>query len=177
SYDPEVLVRVLGDKFNALVEQLQDLDQAQVLAEELLEAARHLDELTCLNVEAHVSATLADVAQRQEAVSSARSFAERALRHIREHGFVLWAASCLQVLAWVADLAGMGERAARLFGASATESERRGIIGYVEYVEHEAAQASMRAVVGEDAWTAAYAVGRALSLEEAIAEALSGEEA
>src|SRR5262249_48704451 len=45
SNDPEVLVRVLGDKFNALVEPLQDLDRARTPAEELLEAARHLDKL------------------------------------------------------------------------------------------------------------------------------------
>jgi hypothetical protein len=176
SYGPEVLVRVLGDKFNALVETVRELDQAQAPAEELLEAARHLDTLTCLNVEAHVSATLAEVAQRQEAVSSALSYAKRALQHIRQHGFVLWAASCLQVLAWVADRMDLGERAARLLGASAAEAERHGIIGYVAYLEHEAAQASTRTVLGEDAWAAAYSAGRTLSLEEAIAEALGDEE-
>jgi predicted ATPase/class 3 adenylate cyclase/DNA-binding XRE family transcriptional regulator len=177
SHDPEVLVRVLGDKFNALVETMGDLDQAQAPAEELLEAARHLDPLTRLNVEAHVSATLAVVAQRQEDIFSARSYAERALRHIRAHGFVLWAASCLQVLAWVADRAGHGERAARLLGASASEAQRQGIIGYVAYLEHESAQASTPAAFGDDAWAAAYEAGRALSREEAIAAALGDEEA
>jgi hypothetical protein len=174
--DPEVLVRVLGDKFNALVESVRDLDQARAPTEELLEAARHLDRLTCLNVDAHVSATLAEVARRQGDLSSARSYAERVLRHIREHGFVLWAASCLQVLAWVTDRLGEGVHAARLLGASATEAERHGIIGYVAYLEHEAAKASTRAVLGEDAWAAAYTVGRELSLQETITEALGNGE-
>jgi predicted ATPase/transcriptional regulator with XRE-family HTH domain len=172
SGDPEVLVRVLGDKFNALVEPMQELDRARAPAEELLGAARQVDALTRLNVEAHVSATLAEVAQCQEDVPAARAYAEAALRHIRQHGFVLWAAHCFQVLAWVADRLGEGRRAARLLGASATEAERHGIIGYTAYLEHEAAQASTRAVLGENAWAAAYAAGRALSQEEAIAEAL-----
>jgi hypothetical protein len=128
-----------------------------------------------LNVEAHVSATLAEVAQRQKDVTSARSYATRALEHVRDHGFVLWAASCLQVLAWVSDQIGDGTRAARLLGASTTECERHGIIGHAAYLEHEAAQASTRAVLGERAWSTAYAAGRALSLLEAIAEALGDE--
>jgi predicted ATPase/transcriptional regulator with XRE-family HTH domain len=176
SNDPEVLVRVLGDKFNALVEPVGDLDQARAPAAELLAAARRLDTLTCLNVEAHVSAALAAVAQRQGDVSSARSYAERTLRHVHAYGFTLWAPSCLQVLAWVADRMDAGARAVRLLGASATEAERQGLIGFVESREHEAVQAATRATLGEDAWAAAYAAGRALSLEKAIAEALGGEE-
>jgi tetratricopeptide (TPR) repeat protein len=177
SNDHEVVVRVLGDKFNALVESVRDLDQARAPAAELLAAARRLDTLTSLNVEAHVSATLAAIAQRQGEVSSARSYAERTLRHVHAYGFTLWAPSCFQVLAWVADQRGDGERTARLLGASATEAERQGLIGYVEHLKHEAVQAATRATLGEDAWAAAYAAGRALALEKAITEALGGEEA
>jgi hypothetical protein len=172
SNDPEVWLRVLAHKFTAHMDTMRNLGRAQTLAGELLEAARRLDTLTCLNVEAYVSAMLAAVAQRQENVPAARSYAQRALRHVREHGFMMWAADCLQVLAWVADQTGEGRHAARLFGASAAEAERHGILGYVGYLEHEAAQASTRAVLGENAWAAAYAAGRALSLEEAIAAAL-----
>jgi hypothetical protein len=175
SNDPEVLVRVLGDRFNALVESVRDLDQARAPAAELVEAARRLDTLTCLNVEAHVSATLAAIAQRQGEVSSARSYAERTLRHVHAYGFTLWAPSCFQVLAWVADQRGDGERAARLFGASATEAERQGVIGHKERLEQVMIRASTRAALGEDAWAAVYAAGRALSLEEAIAAGLTHE--
>jgi serine/threonine-protein kinase PknK len=123
-----------------------------------------------------VSATLAEVAQQQGDLSSARSYAAHALRYIREHGFVLWAASCLQVLAWVANQTGEYLRAARLLGASATEAERHGIIGFEAYPEREAAQASTWAVLGAEAWTAAYTAGRGLSLQEAIMEALGNGE-
>jgi hypothetical protein len=85
------------------------------------------------------------------------------------------AADCLRVLAWVADQMGNGMRSARLLGASATEAERQGIIGSLERLEQAMTQAATRTSLGEDAWAAAYATGRALSLEEAIAEALSDE--
>jgi non-specific serine/threonine protein kinase len=176
SRDPEVLVRVLGDKFNALVESVWEVDRARASAEELLEAASHVDNLTRLNVEAHVSATLAEIAQCQGDSASARSYAGRALRTVREHGFTLWAADCLRLLSWVADQMGLGERAARLLGASATEGERHGLIGYEESLERAAARARTRVALGEEAWATAYAAGQALSLEEAIAEALGGED-
>jgi predicted ATPase/class 3 adenylate cyclase len=172
SRDHEVLVRVLGDTFNLRVGTAPGLEEARGLSQELLEAARHLDTLTRLNVEAHVDAALAVVAQREGDVSSARTYAERTLRTVREHGFMVWAANCLEVLAWVADRMGVGERAARLLGASAREGERQGIVGYVEQLEHEAAQASTRAALGKEAWAAAFAAGKALTLEQAIAEAL-----
>jgi non-specific serine/threonine protein kinase len=173
--DHEVLVRVLGDRFGALVDMVQELDQALTLAEELLDVARHLDTLTSLNVQAYVDSNLAAVAQRQGDVSSARSYAERALLPVREHGFRVWAVECLRILAWVADQMGIGARAARLFGACATEAERQGIVGYVEYVEHAATRAATRAMMDEDAWAAAFAAGRALALEQAVAEALGTE--
>jgi predicted ATPase/class 3 adenylate cyclase len=176
SNDDEALVRVLGDKFNAFVDSARELAEAQALAKELLDAARRLDTLTRRNVEAHVSSRFADVAQRQGDVSSAAFHAEFTLRTVRETGFLVSAADCLRVLAWVADQMGEGERAARLLGASATEAERQAILGYGERIEREAALASLRAALGEDAWTAAYAAGRALSLEEAIDEALETEQ-
>jgi predicted ATPase len=173
SNDAEVLARVLGDKFNAFVDSVRDLTEAQALAKELLEAARSLDTLTRRNVESHVSSSFADVAQRQGDVSSANLHAEFTLRTVREHSFMVWTADCFRVLAWVADQMGNGKRSARLIGASATEAERQGIIGYLERLKREMTQAATRETLGERAWAAAYAAGRALSLEEAIDEALS----
>jgi hypothetical protein len=46
----------------------------------------------------------------------------------------------------------------------------------LEAEDTESAVAEARAALGEDAWQAAYAAGRALSLEEAIAEALGEEQ-
>jgi predicted ATPase/transcriptional regulator with XRE-family HTH domain len=173
SNDVEVLVRVQGDKFNAFVDTVRELAEAQALAKELLEAARRLDTLTCLNVEAHVSLAFANVAQRLGDVSSAALHAEFTLRTVREHGFTVWTADCFRVLAWVADQTDNGMRSACLLGASATEAERQGIIGHLERLEQQMSQAATRKTLGESAWAAAYAAGRALSLEEAIDEALS----
>jgi predicted ATPase len=173
SNDDEVLVRALGDKFNAFVDAARELAEAQALAKELLDAARRLDTLTRLNVEAHVSSSFADIAQRQGDVSSANFHAKFTLRTVHEHGFMVWTADCLRVLAWVAYRTGNGEGAARLLGASVTEAERQGIRGFEERVEYKAVRSSTWAALGEDVWGAAYAAGQMLSLEDAIVEALS----
>jgi predicted ATPase/transcriptional regulator with XRE-family HTH domain len=173
SHDDEVLVRVLGDKFNAFVDTARDLADAQALAKELLDAAWRLDTITRLNVEAHVSSSFADIAQRQGDVSSANFHAKFTLRTVREHGFMVWTADCLRVLAWVADQTGNGMRSARLLGASATEAERQGIVGYLERLEQDMTQAGTRTTLGVEAWAATHAAGRALSIAEAITEALS----
>jgi tetratricopeptide (TPR) repeat protein len=73
--------------------------------------------------------------------------------------------------------AGHGEQAARLLGAGETLREAFGMPAGDEGQEEaeadfNAAVARVRAVLGEDAWAAAYAAGQTLSLEEAIAEAL-----
>jgi hypothetical protein len=172
SNDQEVLVRVLGDQFGARVDAVGELDRARALAEELLEAVRHLDALTIVNVEEFVNSNLAEVARRQGDIAAARSYAERALQPVRELGYTIWAVSCLQVLAWVAGRMGNGERSARLLGGSAAEAERQGIIGYREKPEYLAVQSSILALLGEEGCEAAFAAGRALSLVEAITEAL-----
>jgi predicted ATPase/transcriptional regulator with XRE-family HTH domain len=144
SNDDEVLVRALGDMFNAFVDTARELAEAQALANELLDAARRLDPLTHLNVEAHVSSSLADIAQRLGDVTSANFHAKFTLRTVREHGFMVWTADCLRVLAWVADQMENGMRSARLLGASATEAERQGIIGYLEHLSQVMTLAATR---------------------------------
>src|SRR5262249_11601389 len=65
------------------------------------------------------------------------------------------------------------ERAAHLLGAEAALRARVGIPGrHLRWVETERAAVSGRATLGEETWAAAFAAGRALSLEEAVAEAL-----
>jgi hypothetical protein len=86
-------------------------------------------------------------------------------------------ADSLEQLAMVAGVAQDSERAARLFGAATAQREAEQVpLPTVERTDIEAAVAPARAALGEEAWAAAFAAGRALSLEEAAAEAL-GEEA
>ena len=79
----------------------------------------------------------------------------------------------LELLASTAGVAGQGERAARLLGASATQRE---VLGAPQPPQEQAdvkqAVARARAALGEEAWAVAFAAGEALSLGEAIAEAL-----
>jgi hypothetical protein len=65
------------------------------------------------------------------------------------------------------------ERAARLLGAAAALRERVGAPLRPRRRAHvERAAAPARAVLGEERWAAAFAAGRAMTQQEAIAEAL-----
>ena len=80
----------------------------------------------------------------------------------------------LEQLAATAGVAGQGARAARLLGAAAALREALGAPQPPqERTDTEQAVAPARAALGEEAWAAAYAAGRALTLEQAIAEALA----
>jgi hypothetical protein len=85
-------------------------------------------------------------------------------------------------LAWA--FAGMGgvaaaqsqpKRATRLLGAAEAWFEATSqIIGPIERAEHDGYAASARAQLGEEAFAAAWAEGRAMTMEQAIAYALGG---
>jgi non-specific serine/threonine protein kinase len=82
----------------------------------------------------------------------------------------------LESLAWVAVAAGQPERAARLSGAA--EALREALVVPLRPVQqagHDQAVQAMRATLGEEAFAAAWAVGRALPLEAAIAMALEAD--
>lgn len=79
----------------------------------------------------------------------------------------------LESLAWAAALVGRRERAARLLGAAAAQREALGQTRWPHFREEvEAEVAAARAALGEAAWAAAFTAGRALTLEEVLAEAL-----
>ena len=83
---------------------------------------------------------------------------------------------CLEGLAWVAAGLGRHPRAARLFGAA---EGQRAVLGHrsapQETVHHDEAVAATRAALGDAGFHAAWAEGRALTLEQAIAYALAGD--
>jgi predicted ATPase/DNA-binding CsgD family transcriptional regulator len=83
-------------------------------------------------------------------------------------------ALCLEGLAGVAGQAAEAERAARLFGSA--EALREAIdnpLSPAEGAEHEAAVDAARAKLPDEAFTAAWAAGRAMTLEQAIEYALT----
>jgi predicted ATPase/class 3 adenylate cyclase/DNA-binding XRE family transcriptional regulator len=110
-------------------------------------------------------------------LSAAMAHLRHALHLNRQVGDPRLFVEALEYLAMTWAEMGRGRDAARMLGLAAKLRES---IGFpqppVEAEETESAVADARAAIGEAAWAAAFAAGRALSLEEAIAEAL-GEEA
>jgi hypothetical protein len=79
----------------------------------------------------------------------------------------------LPALAGAAFGQGQLERAARLFGAGAVLRERLGAdLPAIGRRSHDRGVAAVRAALGDADFEAAWAAGQALSLEQAIAEAL-----
>jgi predicted ATPase/class 3 adenylate cyclase len=150
-----------------------DLEPASAYLREATEVARSAGDR---RVAAFALMNLATVPLRQGDLVRAESLGREALMLMRDIGGPYYIAACLNVLAWVAGEAGWGERAARLRGARAALYEMMGrSLSPVELGWIEAAIALAQASLGEEAGAAAYAAGRALSLEEAIAEALGDE--
>src|SRR5262249_327874 len=82
-------------------------------------------------------------------------------------------ATGLEGLAQVAAAEGNAEEAARLFGTAGALREAIGSpLAPVDRAEHDRSVAAVRAALGEEAFTAAWEAGRALSLEGAEAFAL-----
>jgi predicted ATPase/transcriptional regulator with XRE-family HTH domain len=104
----------------------------------------------------------------------ALALGREAVTLLREEGDPRACAESLETLgSIIAGVAGHGEQAARLLGAAATVRERLGAPQAPdEQKEVEQLVAPAREVLGEHAWIAALAAGKALSLEAAVAEAL-----
>jgi predicted ATPase/DNA-binding CsgD family transcriptional regulator len=81
----------------------------------------------------------------------------------------------LEDLADIAGMTGQPERAARLYGAAEALREAIGVpLPPYHRPEYEREVAVTRESLGNQAFAAAYAAGRALSIDEAVAEALAG---
>lgn len=84
---------------------------------------------------------------------------------------------CLRGVAWLSAAEGLAERAARLFGAAGAIDEAMGqvLVDPFERVEHERYVELARTQLGGEAWVGAYTEGRAMTLEQAVACALTKE--
>lgn len=113
--------------------------------------------------------------QRGELAQAEALFREALAVH-RELNDPLGYAQGLENLAATAAVAGQSERTARLAGAAMTIRETIAVpLSPSNREDLEPKLATARAALGEVAWAEAYAAGRALTMEQAIAEAL-GEE-
>jgi predicted ATPase len=147
-----------------------ELERAQAAAVEGLELGRALGDdggaVLCLG-------TLSVVACRQGDAAGGRRYAEEVLELSQRLEDPSSMAVSLLLLAGVAALEGRSARAGRLLGYA------NSMVGYSETMSGSAQEdlnpvlAPARESLGEEAWAAAWEAGRALSLEEAVAEALN----
>jgi non-specific serine/threonine protein kinase len=162
---------------------LQLLGTAKLLKGEVEQALAIFQESVALSRQIGDAETLANALQNLGYsycllgdAASARPPLEEALRAHRRQGYLMGISFSLIGLAVVSALEGQGERSARLLGAQegllASAGGRQFAV-----VSRLAGQfvAPARATVGEARWADAYAAGRTLSLEQAIAEALDEE--
>jgi non-specific serine/threonine protein kinase len=90
----------------------------------------------------------------------------------RELGDQVGMVQCLAGLAGIANSVGQPERAARLFGAAEALRAASGArLSPADRVDYDHNLAAARGQLGESAFAAAWDEGRAMTLEEAIAEA------
>jgi non-specific serine/threonine protein kinase len=150
-----------------------DLDLAHARSEEALSLSLQAGELSLQAANLIVQAL---IARRRGLLERAAAQARRVVELFWPVGDVRTHAAGLEVCAIVLTASSRAVPAARLLGAAAAQRERLSMpqrIGDVPTPEDvEAGMAQTRAALGEEAWAAAFAAGRALSLEEAVAEAL-----
>jgi predicted ATPase/DNA-binding SARP family transcriptional activator len=121
----------------------------------------------------HMLVGLGDLSWESGDLAAAHAFYQEALTLRRRTPHKECLAECLEGLAGVAAGQGREERAARLLGAAEALRDAGGaVILPHRRPAFERLLADVRTALGEEAFAAAWAAGRALSLEEAIALAL-----
>jgi tetratricopeptide (TPR) repeat protein len=175
------LFKVLGDRqgigvaldnLGLVAFRQGEYGRAAALHEESLALARELGDRHS-SVQSLIN--LAAVAERQGDHGRSTALLQEGLLLGREIGAGDEAADILERLAWVAVAQGRASRAAHLGGAAEALWEALSVPQAREdRADHHRAMQAMRAALGEEAFTAAWAEGRALSLEQAIALALEG---
>jgi non-specific serine/threonine protein kinase len=119
---------------------------------------------------------LALVASAQGEHARAAALFEEGLGLSRDVGAMNVMLEALEGLAWAAGALGQPRRAARLCGAAEAEREVLGMPApSSDRQEHDRALQTMRAALGEEAFAAAWAAGRGMTLAEAIALALTSD--
>ncbi len=152
------LASLQGDHDRAAALHAEALDLAQGLGDRWLTALAH--------------GNLAGATRDQGHLEQAVGLYRRALLMWQELGGTEGVIDCLAGLACTASAQGQPERAARLFGAAEGLAEATNHpVMPVDHALYEASLEAARSALGSDAFEAARADGRAMRLEDAIAEA------
>ena len=147
-----------------------DTERAARLVEESLELRRHLGNKWGVGVSLGI---LGWVAMREGDWNRAIARLGESLEVRREIGDKSGCAWCLERLAEVALAQGQAEKAVRLFAAGAElRASISSVIDPVDQLEYESKIISLRAELEEERFAAMWDEGRALTLEQAVADAL-----
>jgi predicted ATPase/DNA-binding XRE family transcriptional regulator len=154
-----------------------DIERARtLLVESLASLRRQTHPLRVVNALANTLARLGSIECEMGRDARASKLYAESLELMRRFGFRSAAVDCLEGVARVAAMQGRPERAARLLGASAALRDEMGApLVPASRTDHDHAANAARVALGEDAFAAARAVGHAMSLEEAITDALRDE--
>jgi tetratricopeptide (TPR) repeat protein len=174
------LFRELGDKRAIAISLINlgnvakhqgEFGRARALHEEALALFRELGDTWGIAISL---INLGHVAREQGDYARATALYAECLTLCRDIGGKSIAAFCLEGLAAALCAQEQPQRAARLFGAAAATRHQIGVpLTPIERPRHERLVAAVRAHLDPDTFAAAWAAGAALSLEQAIAEALS----
>jgi predicted ATPase/transcriptional regulator with XRE-family HTH domain len=181
------VAREFGSRFGAalalcnLADVLRDqgdLEGAKSLLEESLASLRSQEgPLRIANALVNTLARLGSIECEMGRDARASELFEESLGEVWRFGFGFEGVACLEGLARVAAMQGRPGRAARLLGSSAARREEMGVsLSPIVRADHDHAVNAARAALGEDAFTSAWAFGHAMSVEEAITDALGGNE-
>jgi non-specific serine/threonine protein kinase len=151
-----------------------DLDLAEERSKELLTLGLQVDNLEFQAVSLDLQAL---IAFRRGQSARAAAAARKVVELLSAAADVLDYDTGFEICAIVLLGMGQAEQAARLLGAAEAHRERVGsapprVTTTPSLEDVETATAQAQAALGDEVWAAAYAAGRALSTEEAIAEAL-----
>jgi predicted ATPase/class 3 adenylate cyclase len=147
-----------------------DLEQAAAYLTESLGCFREVGDIVGI---AACLGYLGQIARRRGSYAEAEALTRESLALNRQRRDQFRSAEFLELLLKVVAAKGDGEHAARWLGAAEVVREDLGNPrSRWEQSDMEEAVEEARVGLGEEAWQAAYAAGRTLSLEEAIAEAL-----
>lgn len=167
--DKEGVARTLGNLADVACFQ-KDYILARVAIKESLAIRRELDDKLGVGISLH---SLGNITFAQGNYETAYRIQIESLTLIKHLGYQRGIACTLEGLAWPARASGRFERATHLAGAAATLREHIGApVALNEKEEYEHRLADLREALGEEQFAAAWAAGRAMTWEQAVAFAL-----
>jgi predicted ATPase/Tfp pilus assembly protein PilF len=151
--------------------QRGEYERAAALHEEALVRNRELGDKNGI---ATTLIGLGNVAYRQGDYGRTEALLQEVLLISRDVGARDLVAEGLEILTWVAEARGQSQRAARFGGAAEALRDALGMpLAPEERDGHDEAVRAMHQALGEEGFASAWAAGRALSQEAAVAEALA----